>query len=179
MLRDEKTKAVDELADTLSRSSIAIVTENKGVPANSITQLRRQLREAGVEYRVVRNTLMIFAAEKAKKQGLKPLLTGPTAIAFGLKSEVAPAKVLTDYVRTSGTALKIKGGMLGNQVLDAKQVAALTTLPPRAVLIADILGKMKSPMAATVFVLGSPLRGLVNVLQARSRQMESQPQAAA
>lgn len=178
MVKEEKTRAVDELAQMLSRSSIAIITDNKGVPANSITQLRRQLRQAGVEFKVVKNTLMMFAAEKAKKEGLKPLLTGPTAVAFGLKDEIAPAKVLADYVRTSGATLKIKGGMLGNQVLDSKQVLALVSLPPRQVLIADLLGKMKSPIAATVFVLGSPLRGLVGVLQARAKQLESQPKAA-
>ncbi|MDO8473615.1 MAG: 50S ribosomal protein L10 [Dehalococcoidia bacterium] len=177
MAKEEKVKAVDELADTLSKSSIAIVTENKGVPANATTQLRKVLRDAGVEYRVVKNTLMIFAAEKVNKQGIKPLLKGPTAIAFGTKGETATAKVLTDYIRTSGAPLKIKGAILGTQVLDAKQVAALTMLPPREVLIADLLGKMKSPITATVFILGSPLRGMVGVLQARARQLESQQPA--
>ena len=177
MVREYKVQAVDELADTLSRSVIAIVTENRGVSANSVTQLRRQLRETGVEYRVIKNTLMIFAADKAKKPGIKPMLEGPTAVAFGFKSEVTPAKVLADFIRTSGARLKIKGAVLGNRILDAREVAFLTTLPTREILLADLLGKMKSPMAATVFVLGSPLRGLLGVLQARGRQLES-PQSA-
>lgn len=177
MVREYKVQAVDELADTLSRSVIAIVTENRGVSANSVTQLRRQLRETGVEYRVIKNTLMIFAADKAKKPGIKPMLEGPTAVAFGFKSEVTPAKVLADFIRTSGARLKIKGAVLGSRILDAREVAFLTTLPTREILLADLLGKMKSPMAATVFVLGSPLRGLVGVLQARGRQLESQQPA--
>lgn len=177
MVREYKVQAVDELADTLSRSIIAIVTENRGVSANSVTQLRRQLREAGVEYRVIKNTLMIFAADKAKKPGIKPMLEGPTAVAFGFKSEVTPAKVLADFIRISGARLKIKGAVLGSRILDTREVAFLTTLPSREILLADILGKMKSPMAATVFVLGSPLRGLLGVLQARGRQLESQQPA--
>ena len=177
MAREHKVQAVDELADTLSRSVIAIVTENKGISANSVTQLRRQLREAGVEYRVIKNTMMIFAADKAKKPGIKPMLDGPTAMAFGFKSEVTPAKVLADFIRTSGAGLKIKGALLGNRILNAREVAFLTTLPSREILLADLLGKMKFPMAATVFVLGSPLRGLVGVLQARGRQLESQQPA--
>ncbi len=178
MVKEYKVKTVDELADTLSRSSIAIVTESKGVNTASITQLRKALREAGVEYRVVKNTLMILAAQKVNKSGIKPMLQGPTAIAFGMRSEIATAKVLADYIRTTGTPLKIKGGILGNRTIDAKDITALTLLPSREALIADLLGKMKSPISATVFVLGSPIRGIVGVLQARVRQMEGQQQAA-
>ncbi|MBI2858736.1 MAG: 50S ribosomal protein L10 [Chloroflexi bacterium] len=174
MAREEKVQAVDELADTLARCKIAIVTEGTGVNASAVTQLRKVLREAGVEYRVVKNTLMILAADKVQKQGIKPLLQGPTAIAFGMKSEVSTAKVLADYIRTSGTPLKIKGAILGERALSLREVTILTTLPPREVLIADLLGKMKSPISATVFVLGSPIRGIVGVLQARVRQLEGQ-----
>lgn len=177
MVRENKIQAVEELAETLSKSSIAIVTENKGVPANATTQLRKLLREAGVEYKVVKNTLMIFAAEKVNKKGINPMLVGPTAVAFGTKNESTVAKVLTDYIRTSGVPLKIKGAILGTQVLDAKQVAALTFLPSREALVADLLGKMKSPITATVYILSSPLRGMVGVLEARARQLESQQKA--
>jgi large subunit ribosomal protein L10 len=179
MIKEDKAKAVDELAETLSKSVVAIITESKGVPANSVTQLRRQLRGAGVDYRVVKNSLMVFAAEKVGKTGVEPLLKGPTAIAFGFKSEVEPARVLADFIRmTPGIGLKIKGGILGQRVLDAAGVAYLTTLPSREVLLADLLGRMKSPMSGMVFVISSPIRGLMGVLQARARQLESQQPAA-
>ncbi len=178
MVREYKTKAVDEVADALSRSKIAVLTDFRSVPGGALTQLRKQLREAGVEYKVVKNTLTGFAADKVNKEAVRPLLTGPTAIAFGYKDEVRAVKILTDFARSSGAQLKIKGALLGNRVLQPSEVAVLTTLPSREQLLANIIGRMKSPIVGIVIVLNAPLRGLVGVLQARSRQLESATPAA-
>ncbi|MEW6034081.1 MAG: 50S ribosomal protein L10 [Chloroflexota bacterium] len=172
MVREYKAKAVEELAEALSRSKIAIVTDFRGAPTNAVTQLRRQLREAGVEYRVVKNTLTTFAAEKAHKESIKPLLQGPTAIAFGYDDETTPARILAEYMKSSGVALRIKGAMLGDRVLEPGEVSRLPLLPSREALVAELMGRIKAPISGLVATLGAPLRGLVLVLQARAKQME-------
>ena len=177
MPKDYKTKIVDDLAETLSHSTIAILTDFRGTPANLMTQLRRRLREAGVDYKVVKNTLTVFAAEKAGKEGIKPLLEGPTAIVFGYEDEVAPARALAEYVKAAGLALRIKGAIMGDQVLDARQVSQLSTIPPREILIAEFMGKLKAPVVGLVSVLSAPLRGLVGILNARVQQVESAGEA--
>ncbi|MBI2854577.1 MAG: 50S ribosomal protein L10 [Chloroflexi bacterium] len=179
MVKENKAKAVDEVADSLSRSKIAVLTDFRAVPASAMTQLRRQFRQAGVEYKVVKNTLTFFAAEKANKEAMRPMLEGPTAIAFGYKDEVTVSKVLADFMKTSGAALRIKGAVLGSRVLGPSEVAALTTLPSREQLVAMLTGRMKSPINGIVIMLGAPLRGLMGVLQARARQLEESAKPAA
>ena len=111
--KKEKEKLINELADSLSKCTIAIATDYRGLTAKEMVQLRQQLRTNGIEYRVAKNTLTKFAAEKSGKKQLEPLLTGPLAIAFGFDDVIKPAKVLSDFIRSSGAALQIKGGLLG------------------------------------------------------------------
>jgi large subunit ribosomal protein L10 len=172
MVRQSKIDAVDRLEEVLSQSAIAVATDYRGLSAAEITGLRRRLREAGVEFRVVKNTLTRLAAEKAGREGFKSLLDGPTAIAFSHNDAVAPAKVLSEYLRSSRIALSIKGAMLEERILDAAQVQALAALPSREVLLATLLGTMQSPLAALSGVLAAQLRKILNVIQARIQQLE-------
>jgi len=163
MLRQEKEKIIEELAENLARSTIVITTDFRGLPAKEMVQLRQKLREAGVEYRVAKNTLSRFAAEKAGKKHLE---------FFGYDDVVKPAQALRDHIRSSGSMLKITGGILGDRLLLAEDIVALASIPSREVLIAQILGQLQAPLQGVYNVLRAPLQGLSNVLQARVRCLE-------
>jgi len=172
MIKERKEKVIDELAANLSKSTIVIATDFRGLPANEMVKLRHQLDSIGAEYRVAKNTLTRFAAEKAGKKQLEPLLTGPLAIVFGFDDVVKPAKALREHIRATGSVLKIKGGILGDRLLTAAEVDALASMPPKDVLIAQFMGQLKAPIQGLHNVLSAPIRGILNVLQARGRQLE-------
>lgn len=172
MAREKKAQIIDELQDRFSRSSIVILTDHRGLSTAEINALRRKLREARIEYRVVKNTLARFAVERTGRADLGGLFKGQVAVVLGYGNVVEPAKILTDYIRTSKSALAIKAGFLGTRGLTAKDVQTLATLPPREVLIARVLGGMQSPIANIIGVLAAPLRGFAGILQARIKQLE-------
>lgn len=167
-----KEKIIDELTNCLSKCTIAIATDFRGLKAKEMVQLRRQLRASGIEYRVAKNTLTKFAAEKAGKKQLEPLLSGPLAVAFGYDDVIKPAKTLSDFIRSSGAALQIKGGLLGDRLLSNKEVSDLANIPPKEVLASQLVGQLIAPLYSLHNVLSAPLRGFAYVLQARIRKME-------
>jgi large subunit ribosomal protein L10 len=172
--REKKSAVIDQIQASMSKSSICILTDYRGMTANEVTALRRKLRESGVEYKVVKNTLARFAAERAGKAELVSLLDGPVALAFGFDDVAKPAKALADYTRAQKTNLQIKGGILGNRILSSNDLQILITLPSREQLLAKVLGGMQSPIVKLLNCLNSPIQGLVGVLQARIKQMEEQ-----
>ena len=172
MSRQKKTETVERLGEILSRSTMAVVTDYRGLTAADMTQLRRKLGEQGIEYRVVKNTLARFAAEKAGREELKALLQGPTALALGYGDISLPARAVADFTRASKSPLRIKGGLLEHRVLTSQEVATLSTLPPREALIAKLMAGMQAPISALVNVLAVNMRGLAGVLQARIHQLE-------
>lgn len=173
MPTEKKREIVEELAYLLGRSTIAIMTDYRGLSANEMNQLRRQIKETGGEFRVVKNTLARFAAEQVGKTGLAEILVGPTAIAFGYEADVStPVKTIVEYVRASRQRLTIKGAAVDGRVLDALEVAQLATLPPKDVIIGQVLGAMQAPIAALLGVLSAPQRSLLGVLQARLEQLQ-------
>jgi large subunit ribosomal protein L10 len=172
MLKEKKKQMIDELASSLSRCTIAVATDYRGLTAKEMVQLRRRLTELGVEYRVIKNTLTRFAAEKAGKKQLEALLTGPVAIAFGYDDVIKPAQVLREHIRSAGSVLQIKGGILGDRLLTAEDIVNLATMPPREVLISKLVGQLQAPLQALHNVLSAPLRSLLNVMQARIQQVE-------
>jgi large subunit ribosomal protein L10 len=169
----EKDKIIEELTEKLSKCSIAIATDYRGIPAKNMVQLRKQLRSAGVDYKVAKNTLTRFAAEKSGKKSLDTLLTGPMAVAFGYDDVARTAKVLSDFIKTSGAGLKIKGGLLGDKLLSPAEISNLANLPSREVLIAQVIGQMFAPVQGLHNVLVAPLQNLVYVLQSRSKKLEA------
>ncbi len=170
--RATKAKEVDIATELLSRSTIVLVSDYRGLTVAEMTALRRKLREQGIDYRVIKNTLASLAADKAGKEALKPLLVGPTAIAFGHGEGTPTAQVLLDYIRANKSALTIKGGVLGTRVITTAQVSQLATLPPRTVLVSKLMGNLQSPIYSLLNVLSADVRGLMTVLQARSKQQE-------
>ena len=170
--KEDKQKLIEELSDKLSRSTIVIATDYRGLTAKDMVNLRRQLRDAGVDYRVAKNTMTRFASNKTDHSGLDSLLSGPMALAFGYDDVVAPAKVLNDFIKSSGATLQIKGGLLDKKLLTAEQIISLANIPSREVLLARLLGQLNSPIQSLHTLLSSPIRGLANILTARVKQIE-------
>lgn len=171
MPREEKVQAVEELTRLLARSSLAVVTDYRGLTVSDMATLRRRLREQNVELRVAKNTLLRFAAEKSGQPALKEILVGTTAVAFTEGDIAAVAKVLGDYERTS-RVFKVKGGILGGRLIQASEVASLATLPSREVLLSRVLAGFQAPVAGLVGVLGGLIGGLTGTLEARRQQLE-------
>ena len=174
MSREKKTQIIDRLQDTFSKCSIGILTDYRGLSTPEITVLRRKLRESSIEYKVVKNTLARFAGERAGKSDLVSFFEGPIAIAFGYGDITEPAKVLTDYIRTSQVSLNIKGGFLSDRLLTSEDVETLSTLPSREILLAKVLGGMQGPIITLVGCLTTPIRGIIGALQARIKQLEGE-----
>lgn len=172
MIRKEKEAIINQVADNLGKCAVAITTDYRGMTAKEMVQLRRLLHAQGVEYKVVKNTLMRFASEKAGTKGLEQFLTGPMAVAISYDDPVKPARILADHIKAANSVMKIKGGILGDKILTAAEVMSLAAIPSKEVLISQLLGRLKSPIYSLHFVLSSPLRGLVQVLNARAKQLE-------
>ena len=172
MLKQKKEQLIDELTNSLSRCTIAVATDYRGLTAKEMVQLRRRFTSMGIEYRVIKNTLTRFAAEKAGKKQLEPLLSGPVAIAFGYDDVVKPAQVLREHIRSAGSVLQIKGGILGDKLLTPEDIINLATMPSREVLIARLMGQLQAPIQALHNVLSAPLQSFLYVVQARAKQLE-------
>ena len=170
----EKIQTVAEINEKLSTTKGAVLTNYRGLTVAQDTKLRRKLREAGVEYRVFKNTMTRIAAKEAGIEGLDPYLEGPTAIAISYTDPVAPAKIISDFVKENKLqALEVIAGIVEGQVIDANGVKALSSLPPREVLIAQVLAGFQAPIAGFVNVLSGTMRNLVYALEAVRQQKES------
>lgn len=169
MARPEKVAMVDEIQERLTKVQGAVVTDYRGLNAGEMTALRKELKEAGIEFKVLKNTLTILAAEKAEMNDLIPLLTGPTAFAFGYDDPVAAAKIISEFAKKNKN-LEIKGGILEGAVLDPAGVESLADLPSREVLLAMVMRAMQGPLSGMVNVLQGNIRNLVYALEAVRKQ---------
>jgi large subunit ribosomal protein L10 len=172
--REKKAQIIDSLQEVFARCSVGVLTDYRGLTAAEMTELRRQLREAGVEYRVVKNTLARFAAERAGKDELVGFFEGPVAIAFGYGDITEPPKALAAYIEESKVEMTFRGGFLPDRMLTPQEVETLSKLPSREILLARVVGGIQSPIAALVSRLSAPMTGLVGVLQARIKQLEGE-----
>ncbi len=161
-----KAKQVDELVEKLQKSQSVVLYDYIGLSVSEVTELRNKFRAAGVEYRVIKNTTISRAADILKIEGLEPYLHGPTALAFGYTDAVAPAKILSDFVKASKKKTAVKAGILEGKLLDKAGVAALADLPSREELIAKVLGSMNAPITGMVMVLSGVMRSFVCALNA-------------
>lgn len=169
--RPEKVAVVEELKDKLSRAQAVVLTDYRGLNVQEITELRRQLREAGVEYKVAKNTLTTIAAKEVDLSELEQYLSGPTAIAFGYDEPVSAAKIINEFARLH-KELEIKGGVLEGSVIGVEAVQALADLPPREELLAMVARAMQAPIAGMANALAGILRNLVYALDAVREQKE-------
>lgn len=171
--REKKAQIVEELKDRFSNSSSAILVDYRGLTVEEATELRKKFREAEVEYRVYKNTLTEIAAKELGYDELIPYLKGPTAIAFGIKDPVAPAKILSQAIKEF-KKMEFKVGLVDGKVIDVDGIKALAELPSREELIAKMLGSMNAPIANLVGVLSGTIRALVYALNAIKEQKEKE-----
>jgi large subunit ribosomal protein L10 len=175
MLRQDKERIVSELAERLKGSQNLLVADYRGLTMPEIDELRTKLLETGARFSVVKNTLTRLAAEQAGIKELLELIDGPTAIAF-IDAEgdpAAAAKILNDTARAHDV-LVIRGGLLEGDTVSDVEVKRLATLPPADVLRAQFAGAVAAPLTTIVGLFTAPLRDLVNVLDARIKQLEEQ-----
>jgi large subunit ribosomal protein L10 len=170
--RAEKVAVVEEVTAKLGAADATIVTEYRGMTVGQLATLRRQLRNSGGEYKVYKNTLARFGAERAGLDGLADLLVGPTAIAFVSGDAAGVAKALKDAARTN-PLLIIKGGTMGNKTMSASDVDALADLPSREVLLAMIAGAFQAPLVKTAGLLQALPRNFAYGLKALIDQREA------
>lgn len=172
MKLEEKQQITKDLHDRFARSAIIVVTDYQGLDVASISDLRRKLRESNIEYQVVKNTLLVRAAEGTEVALIKDHFKGPSAVAISYDDPVAPAKVLSQFAKDNNK-LEIKVGILNGKVLDNQAIKALATLPSREVLLAQFLSALNAVPTSIVRVLAEIPRGLVNVLTAIKDQKEA------
>jgi large subunit ribosomal protein L10 len=170
----QKAAIIEDIQSKMARSQIGILTDFTGLKVESLTRLRRQLQEADGELKVVKNTLMVRAvAGDSHMAPLQAYFTGPNALTLAYQDPVAVAKILVKFAQEK-PQFKIKAGVLGGQLLDAQAIDALSKLPAREVLMAQLLGVLKGVPTALVTVLSGVIRNLLNVLVAIKDQKEPQ-----
>lgn len=172
MRLDAKKKITEDLHDRFVKSAIILVTDYKGLNVPALNDLRRRLRAEEVEYQVVKNSLLVRAANDTEAALIKEYFKGPSAIAISYTDAVAPAKVLTQFAKENDK-LAIKGGVLRGKVLDVDAVKALASLPGREVLLGQLLATLNSVPTSFVRALAQIPRGLLNVLTAIRDQKEA------
>lgn len=172
---ESKQKIVSEISNKLQRAVTAVLTDYKGLNVAEATALRKELREAGVEYKVLKNTLTKLAAEKAGLAGLFPHLSGPTAIAFSYEDPVAPARILVKFTKDK-KKLELKSGVLEGKIIDAAALIALAALPSREVLLAQVLAGFQGPISGFVNVMQGNIRNFACVINAIKEKKEQAAQ---
>lgn len=161
----DKQAFVAKLAEKLSGSVAGVVVNYQGITVADDTVLRKKLREAGVDYAVVKNTMLRRAADSAGLTGLDGVLEGATALAVSPTDHVAAAKILCEYAEKNKN-FEIKAGFVEGKTIDAKEVQELAKMPPKEVLVAKVLGGLNAPISGFANVLNANLRGLVVALNA-------------
>jgi large subunit ribosomal protein L10 len=161
--RPEKEAVVKELTDKFSSAKSLVITDYLGLNVAEMTELRSKLREAGVEFKVVKNTLATIAANDVEMDEMTEYFSGPTAIAFGEDDAVSPAKVLVEFAKDH-EVLEIKAGLLNGEIISKEKVESLAEIPSREELLAKAFASMKAPLSGLVNVLQGNIRGLVQVL---------------
>lgn len=163
--KSTKQKIVDEIKEKFQKAQSVVLVDYRGLNVQEVTELRKRFREAGVDYKVYKNTLMNRALEELENEGLVSYLTGPNAVAFGYDDPVTPAKIVFEFAKDHDRP-EIKVGMVSGKTIDADEVKALASLPSKEVLIAQILGGLNAPITGFVNVLHGNIRNLVYALNA-------------
>ncbi|MFM7409917.1 MAG: 50S ribosomal protein L10 [Actinomycetota bacterium] len=164
-VRSEKEAVVAEVKTKIDEADAVIVTEYRGLSVTALANLRRELRKAGCEYHVYKNTLARFAAREVGIEGLDTLLVGPTAIAFVKGDVAAVAKSLKEYARTN-PLLVIRGGAVAGKAVSAKDVDVLAELPSREVMLSQFAGMLQAPLVKTAGLLQALPRNMAYGLKA-------------
>jgi len=171
--RTEKEQVIGELHEKMAKAKAAILAEPKGLTVAVVTELRRKLREAKVDYRVVKNTLAARAAKGTSLEALADKFVGPTALVMSYDDVVTPAKLLADFMKDREN-FAIRTAVIDGKVIDAKGVQALARMPGIKELRAQIAATIAQPATKLARVIGTPGQQLARVLGARREQLEKQ-----
>lgn len=172
MRLEKKKQITEELKEKFSKSEVVIVADYKGLNVTTINSLRRKLREVSTDFQVAKNTLLIRAAEDTPMDVLKAHFKGPSAIAVSYSDPVAPARVLSEFAKEN-KHLNVKAGVIGQKIISADDIKALSTLPSREVLLGKTLSVMNGVPTAFVRVLSGVIVQFVNVLNALKDRQEA------
>ncbi len=175
---EDKQQIVQDLTERFAKASVVILTDYKGLNVPAMSELRRKLKLAGVDYKVVKNTMMVRASQDTPIAVLRGHFQGPSAVAIGYADPVAPAQILTKFASDSKT-FAVRAGVLQGKLIDPDGIKALADLPPREVLLGQLLCVMAGGPTALVRVLSAVPRGLLNVLNAVKEKKASTETAAA
>jgi len=167
--RQKKELMVADYVDMMSRSQVMILADYRGLTVANVTDLRQRLREQNSGFHVIKNTLFALALQESGVEVPPGRLDGPLAVGFCFGESSPVAKVLLDFARET-QILQVRGAILGGQFLGAEQVRAIADLPPREVVLSQLLGTVQGPMSTLVSTITAPLRELAQVLRARSEQ---------
>ena len=175
MPTERKVQMVAELRELLRDAEIAIATSYQGVPMGTQVELRRALSDAGVQFRVVKNTLLKRAANEVGQPLYGELSEGPTALAVSASDIVAAAKALTSFIQARpNSPLAVRKAVVNGQLVDAAYVQDLATVPPRDELIARVAGNLVGKIAELVGLLQATARDFAGLIEARAAQLEEQ-----
>lgn len=168
-----KSKNVDEIREKIQNAQSVVLVDYRGLNVEELTSLRSKYREAGVEYKVYKNTMMRFAFKDSGFEGFNEFLKGPSAVAFGYDDPIKAAKVTAEFAKTN-EKLEIKAGIVDGKIIDVESIQNLASLPSREVLIARALGGLNAPIQGFANVLNGTIKGLVVALGAIADQKQAQ-----
>lgn len=168
-----KKQIVEEIKDNIENSQAVVLVDYRGLNVAELTELREKYREAGVEYKVYKNTLMRFAFKDAGLEDFNEYLTGPNALAFGFEDPVEVAKITSNFSKEH-EELEIKAGILDGEIVDTAGVNQLASLPSREELLGQLVRGLNSPIQGFANVLNGNLRGLVTVLSAIAEEKQKE-----
>lgn len=169
--REQKAQAISEFSEGLGQATNAFLLDFKGITVPQVTELRKQVRETGSDYVVLKNTLALIAVKDSPLTKMSAQFTGMTAVAYNKTDAVALAKVLTKFAKDV-PAVQFKGALLAGQVLPASEIQNIANLPSREELIAKLLYLMQHPIRGLAVVLNGTMRNLAVVLDQIAKQKE-------
>ena len=171
MNREEKAQLISDFSEGIGQATNAFIIEFKGITVPQVTELRKQVRESGSEYVVVKNTLALIAVKDSPLTALKDKFVGPTAVAYNKTDAVVLAKALTKFAKDV-PAVSFKGAMLNGQIVSANEIQNIANLPSREELISKLLFLMQSPIRGLAIVLQANIRNLAVVIDQIAKQMD-------
>lgn len=169
----KKQETVKELVELLNGSVAGVLVDYKGISVAKDAELRRELRQAGVKYTVIKNGIIVRAIKEAGYEGLEEYLVGPSALATSAEDPVAAAKIIAKHAETIKDHFVVKAGFVDGKVIDATEVDKLAKLPSREGLIAQVLGGLNAPISGLVTVLNGNIRGLAIALNQIAEQKQN------
>ena len=168
-----KSQNVNEIKEKIEKSQSVVLVDYRGLNVEQLTELREKYREAGVDYKVYKNTMMRFAFKDSGFEDFNEHLKGPNAVAFGYDDPIQAAKITAEFAKKNDK-LEIKAGIVDGKVINAASIKDLANLPPREVLIAQVLGGLNSPIQGFANVLTGTIRGFAVALNAIAEQKPAQ-----